>query len=163
VSFIATASSKGLNVDKAKEMVANRKNFNTGGKVLGSLSRTRKAEGGKPPHRGYFKPVKELLIDNKDKEFVNRILNPALNDTLKRDKSVASNETHRMAAEVDEKGNWYVFPNVINKGGTLTKPKNPMKVALDNNEYISFGKDKDQALWFAADNYKTQEFRDHHK
>ena len=140
-----------------------RGDFNTGGKILGSLSRTRKAEGGKPPHRGYFKPVKELLIDNKDKEFVKRILNPALNDTLKRDKSVASNETHRMAAEVDEKGNWYVFPNVINKEGTLTKSKNPMKAALDNNEYISFGKDKDQALWFAADNYKTQEFRDHHK
>ena len=68
-----------------------------------------------------------------------------------------------MAAEVDEKGNWYVFPNVINKEGTLTKSKNPMKAALDNNEYIFFGKDKDQALWFAADNYKTQEFRDHHK
>jgi hypothetical protein len=176
-SFIATAASKGMDRDKAKEIVndrvsefpfpvdkeSNRENFNIGGRVLRSLGRTRRAEGGLPPHRGYFKPVKELLIDNKDKEFVKRILNPSLNDNLKRDKSVAKNETHRMAAEVDEKGNWYVFPNVINKGDTLTKPKNPMKVALDNNEYISFGKDKDQALWFAADNYKTQEFRDHYK
>ena len=53
--------------------------------------------------------------------------------------------------------------DLLVKEGILTKPKNPMKVALDNNEYISFGKDKDQALWFAADNYKTQEFRDHYK
>lgn len=134
-----------------------------GGKVLGSLGRTRKAEGG-PPHRAYFKPVKDLLTDNKDKEFVKRILNPALNDTLKRDRGVANNETHRMAAEVDDKtGNWYVYPTVVNKGGTLTKPKNPMQAALDSGEYISFGKDKDQAVWLAADNYKTQEFKDHHK
>ena len=41
-SFIATASSKGLNVDKAKEMVENRKNFNTGGKVLNSIKRNYK-------------------------------------------------------------------------------------------------------------------------
>jgi len=137
--------------------------YATGGKVLGSLGRTRKAEGG-PPHRAYFKPVKDLLTDNKDKEFVKRILNPTLNDTLKRDRGVANNETHRMAAEVDDKtGNWYVYPTVVNKGGTLTKPTNPMQAALDSGEYISFGKDKDQAVWLAADNYKTQEFKDHYK
>jgi hypothetical protein len=137
--------------------------YNAGGKVLGSLGRTRRAEGG-PPHRGYFKPVKELLTDNKDKEFVRRVLNPALNDALKRDKSVASNETHRMAAEVDDKtGNWFVYPTVVNKGGTLTKPANPMQAALDSGEYISFGKDKDQAVWLAADNYKIQEFKEHVK
>ncbi len=140
-----------------------RGDFNTGGKVLRSLGRTRRAEGG-PPHRGYFKPVKELLTDNKDKEFVRRVLNPALNDALKRDKSVASNETHRMAAEVDDKtGNWFVYPTVVNKGGTLTKPANPMQAALDSGEYISFGKDKDQAVWLAADNYKIQEFKEHVK
>ena len=38
-----------------------------------------------------------------------------------------------------------------------------MQAALDSGEYISFGKDKDQAVWLAADNYKTQEFKDHYK
>lgn len=177
-SFIATSTVRGNDPEEAREYLNNKQpqsppplpegrsvrgDFNTGGKVLRSLGRTRRAEGG-PPHRGYFKPVKELLTDNKDKEFVRRVLNPALNDALKRDKSVASNETHRMAAEVDDKtGNWFVYPTVVNKGGTLTKPANPMQAALDSGEYISFGKDKDQAVWLAADNYKIQEFKEHVK
>ena len=85
-----------------------------------------------------------------------------MNDALKRDKNVARNETHRMAAEIDDRtGTWYVFPTVINEGGTLTKPNNPMKNALDSGEYISFGEDKAQAIWFSADNYKTKEFKEH--
>ena len=141
--------------------------YYTGGKVLGSLQRTRKAEGGSPPFRAYFKPVKDLLKDNEDKEFVQRVLNPALNDALKRNKNVARNESHIMAAEFRD-GRWAVFPTVVNKRGTLVKLKQDQKsdeaydYAVENNELIDFGADKEQAVWFSADNYKTEEFKEHY-
>jgi len=120
-----------------------------------------------PPFRAYFKPVKDLLKDNEDKEFVQRVLNPALNDALKRNKNVARNETHRMAAELRD-GRWAVFPTVVNKRGTLVKLKQDQKsdeaydYAVENNELIDFGADKEQAVWFSADNYKTEEFKEHY-
>jgi len=44
-------------------------------------------------------------------EFVDRINNPEKYPFIRnKDGSIS---THRMAAEVDEKGNWYAFPTIV--------------------------------------------------
>ena len=66
--------------------------------------------------------------------------------------------THSMAAEVDENGDWYVFPTVQpGEDGKLKRMElreAQAKAMIDKN-YKAFGKDKKSALAYAADGYKV--------
>jgi hypothetical protein len=65
-----------------------------------------------------------------------------------------------MAAEVDENGNWYVFPTIVNQGGKLVSM--PLYDAFDyarqTGEYIPMP-DMDSAINF-SENYKTKAMQD---
>ena len=65
--------------------------------------------------------------------------------------------THRMAAEVDSKGNWYAFPTIVKQGNQLVQLPTPQAFQwnLKNNEAVPFGQDKDAALKFAQGGYKV--------
>ena len=103
------------------------------------------------------------LTDNKDKEFVQRILFPDRNPAPIMEGEFA--QSHRMAAEVDEEGNWYAFPTIINDNGTLHQfqsNQEAMNFARRTGEFIEFGSDAEAAQDFAI-NYKTQEFLDFYR
>ena len=88
-------------------------------------------------------------------EFINRINNP-------QDYPVIWNEdgsysTHRMAAEMDDKGNWYVFPTIVQMPtGELYQFKDSSQ-AMDYNlrtgNYLPM-KSKEEALSYAEGGYK---------
>lgn len=102
-----------------------------------------------------------VLNDYKEKEFVQRILNPELNPALIMEGE--QGQSHRMRAESDENGNWYVFPSIVNMNGKLYQFKDAteaMKYAIRTGEYIPFEQDKDSAIDFSK-NYKTQNFIDY--
>lgn len=67
-----------------------------------------------------------------------------------------SRSTHRMAAEVDENGNWLAFPEIQEVDGKLVQmeTQKAMAKALREGNYKSFGKDKDSALEYAKGGYK---------
>ena len=104
---------------------------------------------------------KSLLRDG-EPEFLDRIRNPRKYPYIKNydnQGNIVSVSTHRMAAEVDSKGNWYVFPTVVQlEDGTLREFDNPYE-AMDFNiaggNYKKF-KSKDAALKYAEGGYKTK-------
>jgi len=102
----------------------------------------------------------KFLQSHSDKEFVRRILDPSLNVNPIRNED-GSISTHSMAAEVDENGNWFVFPTVVNEGGKLVrKPlRQAQQEAISSGQVIPFGKNKEQAINFSAGGYKTRAFR----
>ena len=51
------------------------------------------------------------MPDKKQPEFLNRIQNPEKYPYITNEDNSIS--THRMAAEVDENGNWVVFPTIV--------------------------------------------------
>lgn len=67
--------------------------------------------------------------------------------------------THKMAAEIDEEGNWYAFPTIIQQpdGSLYEFPDNrvAMDHALTSGENIPFGRDGGAAQEFAAGGYKA--------
>ncbi len=67
-----------------------------------------------------------------------------------------SHSTHRMAAEVDENGNWLAFPEIQEVNGKLVQmeKQKAMAKALREGNYKLFGKDKDSALKYAKGGYK---------
>lgn len=90
---------------------------------------------------------------SKKPEFIDRINNPKKYPYIKnKDGSVS---THRMSAEVDEKGNWYVFPTIQYDGKKLKQFKNTQKAmenALATGNYLQMSKEK--ALEYAKGGYK---------
>ena len=86
--------------------------------------------------------------------FVKRLNTPNYPAIQNKDGSVS---THRMAAEVDEKGDWYVFPTIVQRqDGTLTQFN-------DNREAYNWNKqrgnvlrmnNKEDALAYARGGYK---------
>jgi len=64
-----------------------------------------------------------------------------------------------MAAEVDAKGNWYVFPTVVQLNSGKLREFDDVYEAMDFNikrgNFKKF-KDKDKALKYAAGGYKTK-------
>ena len=63
-----------------------------------------------------------------------------------------------MAAEVDEKGNWYAFPTIV------MLPSGELYQFEDNNQAMNYAlrtgnflpmKDKDEAIKYAEGGYKT--------
>lgn len=63
-----------------------------------------------------------------------------------------------MAAEVDERGNWFVFPTIVElPDGSLKQfdtNREAMDFAISSGEFIPFKKDKNNALEFARGGYK---------
>ena len=92
---------------------------------------------------------------NKDKNFVQRVLNPDIFPRINnKDGSVS---THLMSAEVDQYGDWLVFPTITQEeDGRLIKRelKDAQKYAIESGQNISFGKDKEGAIDFSK-NYKN--------
>ena len=104
-------------------------------------------------------PYIDLLRQNKNKDFVNRILNPGTSPApVQFDENNIA--THQMAAEVDENGNWYVFPTIVNQGGKLVSM--PLYDAFDyarkTGEYIPMP-DMESAINL-SENYKTKAMQD---
>tara|TARA_R110002153_G_scaffold179787_2_gene333204 strand:- start:4384 stop:4746 length:363 start_codon:yes stop_codon:yes gene_type:complete len=87
-------------------------------------------------------------------EFLDRILNPEKYPYVKnKDGSVS---THRMAAETDENGNWYVFPTIQFNGEKLTRFKTnqeAMKNAMLTGNFLPMAS-KEEALEYAEGGYK---------
>ena len=87
-------------------------------------------------------------------EFIDRILNPQKYPYLKnKDGSIS---THEMAAEVDEDGNWFVFPTIQYDGKNLRRFKSneeAMKNAFKTNNFLAMPSKK-EALEYAKDGYK---------
>lgn len=94
-------------------------------------------------------------MDKVKPEFIDRINNPEKYPVIKnKDGSVS---THRMAAEVDENGNWFVFPTIVMlPSGELYEFKSNQQ-AMDYNlrtgNYLPM-KDKDEAIDYASGGYK---------
>jgi hypothetical protein len=89
-------------------------------------------------------------------EFVDRINNPQ-NYPYKENED-GSISTHRMAAEIDEEGNWFVFPTIVQL------PTGELYEFKDNNTAMEYNrrtnnflpmKTKDEAIKYAEGGYKT--------
>jgi hypothetical protein len=94
--------------------------------------------------------VDSILTQNKEKNFVKRILSPKDYPTL--DLGNGDFATHKMAWGTDDKGMAYVFPTVIydtvnNKLIELDN-KSAWKHAISNKEFIRFDNPAD-ADWFS--------------
>ena len=91
----------------------------------------------------------------KQPEWVDRILNPQKHPyIMNKDGSIS---THRMAAEVDENGNWFVFPTIVPDGkGGLKKLSNQeaFDYALNNEQYLLMPS-KEEAIDYAKGGYKV--------
>jgi len=99
-----------------------------------------------------YKKLLELLDKNKDKEFVQRILNPSKYPTL--DLGDGTKATHLMAWG-EQDGKYYAYPTVLmNKKGELEQqdPDTAFKNVMQSGDYIEFD-DPDEADWFTK-NYK---------
>ncbi len=110
------------------------------------------ADGSTPMSRSR---VIEVLNENKDKNFVQRILDPTTVTPLDRGGGVSS--THSMEwGEAD--GKYYVYPTVVEKDGKLVdiSDKDPLKYALDNNEYIEFDNPEAAEAFSNDSGYKQQ-------
>ena len=117
----------------------------------------------------YIQYRNAILEEYKDLEWVQRILNPELNiNPVFNDDGTIS--THSMSAEVDEDGNWFVFPTIENTQDGMKRFLNEDGSPMDAQSVrehlkqsgggmIPFGKDKDAAIKFSQ-NYKPQAFRD---
>ncbi len=67
-----------------------------------------------------------------------------------------SYSTHKMAAEVDENGNWYAFPLIQEIDGKLEElsPQRAMAKAIRDGNLKRFGAEKEAALEYAKGGYK---------
>ena len=87
-------------------------------------------------------------------EFVQRINNPSKYPYIRNNDGSIS--THRMAAETDEDGNWFVFPTIQMVNGKLVQYEDnfeAMKKALKNGNFLSMPS-KIDALKYAEGGYK---------
>lgn len=102
------------------------------------------------------------LRRNGEPEFLDRIRHPRKYPYVTNyddQGNVVSVSTHRMAAEVDEKGNWYVFPTIVQlEDGSLREFDDPYE-AMDFNiaggNYKKFKSGK-AAQEYAKGGYKTE-------
>ncbi len=114
-----------------------------------------------PRKKGYdsykdYKMLTDMLLQsNKDKDFVKRIINPNSIASLDRGNGVTS--THSMRHDVDETGQWYVYPSVVNQNGKLVDlGDKAFNYAKENNEYIKVN-DPKLAEWISTGGYKQTE------
>ena len=91
-----------------------------------------------------------ILEQNRDKDFVQRIMNPKESPSL--DLGDGHTATHKMAWE-QHNGKYYAFPTIQRQGkGLVDKGKNAFFDAMSNGEHIEFNTPGD-AEWFSK-NYK---------
>ena len=100
----------------------------------------------------------EFELAEESPAFVDRANNPQDYPHIKNaDGSVS---THRMAAEVDENGNWFAFPTVVSMPGGELKEFGDNREAMSHNlktgNVKEFGQDKDAALAYAEGGYKPE-------
>tara|TARA_E500000331_G_scaffold342736_1_gene376717 strand:+ start:2111 stop:2431 length:321 start_codon:yes stop_codon:yes gene_type:complete len=88
-------------------------------------------------------------------EFIDRINNPQKYPTIRNEDGSVS--THRMAAEVDENGNWFVFPTIVQL------PDGKLFQFRDNEQAMKYNrrtgnilpmKSKEAAITYAQGGYK---------
>ena len=113
--------------------------------------------------------VMSILSRNADKNFVQRVMFPEQAPSITNYDNagrVTGHSTHSMAADVDDVGNWFVYPTVVQQSdGSLKRLQqtrdNPeaFKHAAQTGERIPFGKDKDSAIWFSSDDGYKQIWR----
>jgi len=108
--------------------------------------------------------LSEDLLNDSQPEFIDRVNNPQ-NYPFIRNKD-GSISTHRMAAEVDEDGNWYVFPMIQmnQETGELDvfeddDYRKAMDNALKTNNFIK-APSKEFALDYAKGGYKTEALKE---
>jgi hypothetical protein len=94
-------------------------------------------------------------MKNNIPEFIDRINNPDKYPFITNEDGSIS--THRMAAEVDENGNWFVFPTIVLMPDGTLKEFEDNAEALDYN--LSIGnflpmKNKNEAIKYAEGGYK---------
>ena len=73
------------------------------------------------------------------------------------DNGDGSKSTHLMAAEVDDKGNWYAFPTIQQGQDGLLRElplREAQAAAIGSGNAKAFGKDKESALRYAGGGYK---------
>jgi len=99
------------------------------------------------------------VAKKKQPEFLDRIKNPEKYPVIEnKDGSIS---THRMAAEVDEGGNWYVFPTIVMlDSGELYQFDDPDQAREYNFKTGNFLQmdSKKEALTYAKGGYKTPKF-----
>jgi len=96
----------------------------------------------------------KILFDNKDKNFVRRIIEPENYPTL--DLGNGSYATHLMSYVTDSDGNAYVYPNVIydkDANKLINLGDKAWDYAKKNGEFIRFN-DRKKADWFSK-KYKS--------
>lgn len=107
-----------------------------------------------------------ILQQNKQVPFVDRILNPKNYPSPSIFDDVGRMQTHFMSATPDKDGNWFAYPNIVFENGKYRKVnKNEdeaLAEAIKNKNVVSFGKDKNSALNFSK-NYKPLEFKEYYK
>jgi len=95
------------------------------------------------------------VADKQVLNFIDRIHNPDKYPVIMNDDGSWS--THRMAAEVDETGNWMVFPTIVQlPDGELFEFQDPysaMEYARNTGEFVQM-KDRKEALNYAKGGYK---------
>jgi hypothetical protein len=99
--------------------------------------------------------VDQILQSNKDKNFVQRILDPTTARPL--DRGDGTTSTHSMAwGEAD--GKYYVYPTVVEQNGELVdiSDKDPLGYALKNNEYIEFDSAEEASAFSGDSGYKQR-------
>ncbi len=92
-------------------------------------------------------------MEDKEPEFLDRIQNPDNYPYITNEDGSVS--THRMAAEVDEDGNWYVFPSIQFDGKNLKQfesTEEAMENALATGNFLQLP--KEEALEYAKGGYK---------
>lgn len=93
--------------------------------------------------------------ESKSPEFIDRINNPEKYPYIEnKDGSIS---THRMAAEVDEKGNWFVFPTIVMLPSGELKEFKDNNIAMQYNmrtgNFLPMGS-KEEAIKYASGSYK---------
>jgi hypothetical protein len=88
-------------------------------------------------------------------EFIDRINNPEKYPYISNEDGSIS--THKMRAEVDDKGNWMVFPSIVQlPDGSLYEFKDPMQAMAYNirtNNFLPMNSKK-EALSYSEGGYK---------
>ena len=121
-------------------------------------------------NKRYLNNAENLLDEHNKIPWVNRVLNPDLNDNIERAEGFPDS-THLLRAEVDEDGtygpvgNWYAFPEIIERDGKLVKLSSEEAwlhaMGDPDNRAIAFGTEGEEARRFAEGNYKTRAFVNH--
>jgi hypothetical protein len=108
------------------------------------------------------KYLAEVLRENQNMPFVKRINDPGAYGVI--DNDDGSQSTHRMSAEIDEQGQAWAYPNIVQTPEGLKQFDDTweaMRYNIESGNAIPFP-DIDTALDFSK-NYKTPEFNEYYE